>query len=87
MEHQCLIEECRQRWNAFDPIGIRRMGATHLNEYDSYLRHTAHLLLTGADPVKIAGYVRQVVRVNMGLSRFPEDKIVEFARKLRDILL
>src|SRR5262245_12790444 len=55
MDRQRLIEECRLRWNEFDPIGIRRLGATHSNEYDSYLRHTAHLLSSGADPIKIAG--------------------------------
>jgi hypothetical protein len=59
------------------------MGAVHLNEYDSYLAHTAELLLADADSFKIAAYVRQVVRANMGISNFPEERIVEFAQELR----
>jgi hypothetical protein len=78
-----LIGECRERWNRFDPIGIRGMGARHLNEYDSYLAHTAELLSAGADSFKIAAYVRQAVRVSMGISNFPEERIVEFAHELK----
>lgn len=61
------------------------MGAVHLDEYDSYLAHTAELLLAGADPVKIAAYVREVVHVNMGLSNFPEEEILEFAQELGEL--
>jgi hypothetical protein len=59
------------------------MDADHLNEYDSYLAHTAELLLVDADPFKIAAYVRQAVRVSMGISNFPEERIVEFAQELK----
>jgi hypothetical protein len=82
LQYRRLIGECRERWNRFDPIGIRGMGAVHLNEYDSYLAHTAELLLADADSFKIAAYVRQVVRANMGISNFPEERIVEFAQEL-----
>jgi hypothetical protein len=78
-----IIGECRERWNRFDPIGIRGIDADHLNEYDSYLAHTAELLLADADSFKIAAYVRQVVRVSMGISNFPEERIVEFAQELK----
>jgi hypothetical protein len=74
------------QWNKFDPIGVRGRGAVHLDEYDSYLGHTASLLLSGADAVKIAAYVRQVVRVDIGLSNFSEDRILEFARELRELV-
>ena len=84
-QYRRLIGECRARWNRFDPIGIRGMGAVHLNEYDSYLAHTAELLLADADSFKIATYVRQVVRANMGISNFPEERIVEFAQELRQL--
>ena len=84
-QYRRLIGECRERWNRFDPIGIRSMGAVHLNEYDSYLAHTAELLLADADSFKIAAYVRQVVRANMGLSNYPEERIVEFAQELRQL--
>jgi len=80
-----LIGECRERWNRFDPIGIRGMGAVHLNEYHSYLAHTAELLSADADSFKIGGYVRQVVRVNIGISNFPEEPIVEFVQDLRRV--
>jgi hypothetical protein len=83
LQYRRLIGECRERWNRFDPIGIRGMGAVHLNEYDSYLAQTAELLLADADSFKIAAYVRQVVRANMGISNFPEERIVEFAQELR----
>jgi len=82
-QYRRLIGECRERWNRFDPIGIRGRHADHLNEYDSYLAHTAELLLADADSFKIAAYVRQVVRVSMGISNFPEERIVEFAQELK----
>jgi hypothetical protein len=82
-EYRRLIGECRERWNRFDPIGVRRMGVVHLNEYDSYLAHTAELVLANADSFKIAAYVRLVVRVNMGISNFPEERIAEFVEELR----
>jgi hypothetical protein len=85
-KHRRLTEGCREAWNRFDPIGIRRFAASHLDEYDSYLSHTVHLLLSNADAVKIADYVRQVVRVSMGLSGFPEGEIIAFARELREIM-
>jgi hypothetical protein len=59
------------------------MDADHLNEYESYLAHTAELLMADADSFKIAAYVRQVVRVSMGISNFPEERIVEFAQELK----
>ncbi|MBO0756038.1 MAG: hypothetical protein J2P54_09270 [Bradyrhizobiaceae bacterium] len=82
-KHRRLIAECRERWNRFDPIGIRGMHADHLNEYDPYLAHTAELLLADADSFKIAAYVRQVVRVSMGISNFPEERIIEFVQELK----
>jgi hypothetical protein len=84
-QYRRLIGECRERWNRFDPIGIRGMGSIHLNEYDSYLAHTAELLLADADSFKIAAYVRQVVRANIGISHFPDERIVEFAQELRQL--
>jgi hypothetical protein len=60
--------------------------AIHLNEYDSYLAHTVELLLADADTFKIAAHVRHVVRVNMGISDFPEELIVEFAQELRRLI-
>src|SRR5262249_16334791 len=83
LQYRRLIGECRERWNRFDPIGIRGMDADHLNEYDSYLAHTAELLLADADSFKIGAYVRQVVRVSMGVSNFPEERIVEFVKELK----
>jgi hypothetical protein len=56
------------------------MGSIHLNEYDSYLAHTAELLLADADSFKIAAYVRQAVRADIGISNFPDERIVEFRR-------
>ena len=82
-----LIGECRRRWNCFDPIGVVGEGDHLDDEYDSYLAHTAKLLMEGADAVKIAGHVRQVVRVNIGLSDFPDAKILEFAQELEGIRL
>ncbi|MBO0757977.1 MAG: hypothetical protein J2P54_19195 [Bradyrhizobiaceae bacterium] len=84
-KYRRLIDECRVRWNRFDPIGIRSVGAPHLNEYDSYVPHTVRLLLAGADSVKIAAYVRQVVHISMGLSKSPEEDILEFVRELREL--
>ena len=52
-----------------------------LGEYDFYLPHTARLVLAGADPFNIAAYVRQVVRVDLALSIFPEHRIVEFTQE------
>lgn len=78
-----LIGECRERWNRFDPIGVRRTDADHLDECNSYLAHTVELVLAGADSFKIAAYVREVVRANMGMSSFPEERIVEFAQELK----
>jgi hypothetical protein len=61
------------------------MGSVHLNEYDSYLAHTAELLSADADSFKIAAYVPQVVRADMGISNFPEEPIVEFALAQRQL--
>lgn len=51
---------------------MRDVPLDELGEYDFYLPHTARLVLAGADPFNIAAYVRQVVRVDLGLSIFPE---------------
>lgn len=51
------------------------MGSDHLDEYGAYLANTAGLPSADAEPFKIAAYVRQVVRVNMGISNFPDDRV------------
>jgi hypothetical protein len=43
------------------------------------------LLIEGADAYKIAGYVSQIVRVTIGIRDFPEDRVVEFVKQLRQI--
>ena len=80
-----LIAECRRHWNRFDPIGILHEGYDLDDEYDFYLPQTAKLLIEGADAYKIAGYVSQIVRVTIGFRDFPEHRIVEFAKQLRQI--
>ena len=81
MKHENLIVECRRQWNRFDPIGVVHEGVETNDEYRSYVARTAKLLMEGADAVKVAGYVRNALR-NIGLSDVPEDKILEFARRL-----
>jgi len=43
------------------------------------------LLLADADSFKIGACVRQAVRVNIGISNFPEEPIVEFVQDLRRV--
>ncbi len=83
--YKSLIAECRRHWNRFDPIGILDEGDELDDEYDSYLPQTAKLLIEGADAHKIAGYVSQIVRVTIGIRDFPEDRVVEFVKQLRQI--
>ena len=51
------------------------------DEYRSYVARTAKLLMEGADALKVADYVRKVLR-SLGISEIPEEKILEFARQL-----
>jgi hypothetical protein len=82
MKYENLIVECRRQWNRFDPIGVVDPGDETDDEYHSYAARTAKLLMEGADVAKVADYVRNVLGSSLGLSDFPEDKVLEFARQL-----
>ena len=85
-EYKRLIKECRRLWDEFDPIGVLDEEEGPRNEYDSYLPQTIKLVQSNADVYKIAAYLRSVVHVNMGLTRFPENEINEFAERLQQWL-
>jgi hypothetical protein len=55
-----------------------------MNTTPTYLP-SVKLLLDGADSAKIAAFVRQVVHLDMGLSNFPEERILRFVRALRQL--
>ena len=59
--HHVLIDE-------WDPIGVGRMRQGQA-EYDSYIPGIIHLLDSGADKVKLADHLHELVTVNMGLRR------------------
>ena len=77
-----LMNDCRQLWNEFDPIGVLDDEDGPRNEYDTYLPQTIRLVQSGADVSELPAYVRSVVHQDMGLTGFPEHEINEFAERL-----
>ncbi|MEQ9609448.1 MAG: hypothetical protein RLN99_17450 [Kiloniellaceae bacterium] len=62
------IDELRELWNAFDPIGVMDDPEWPRDEYDRYLPHTLRLLMDGAGTLAIANYVNSMVCDEMGLT-------------------
>ncbi len=75
------IDRCRKLWNEFDPIGVLAGGEGPRDEYDSYLTQTIKYALS--DPDQLTAYVRNAVRVQMGMISYPEREIERFANRVR----
>ena len=79
---QAVREILFREW---DPIGINSNPALS-DEYDSYVISIVRLLQAEADEYKIAGHIRNLQRVNIGLSSVNEEQDRRIARRLINLV-
>ena len=75
---QAVKEVLFREW---DPIGINSNPARS-DEYDSYVNTIVRFIQAEADEYKIAGHLRNLRRVSMGLSSADEERDRQIARRL-----
>jgi hypothetical protein len=75
---QAVKEILFREW---DPIGINSYPSLS-DEYDSYANGIVRLLQAEADEYKIAEHLRNLQRVNMGMSSTNEERDRGIARRL-----
>ena len=75
---QAVKEVLFREW---DPIGVNSNPARS-DEYDSYASGIVRLLQAEADEYKIAGHLRNLQRVSMGMSSTNEERDRGVARRL-----
>jgi len=79
-EFEKLFPICQQLWNDYDPIGVTDFGVD--DEYNDYIPQTVKLVLLGADKHKLSAFVKEIVRVNMGLESCSSKRMESFVDQL-----
>jgi hypothetical protein len=78
-------------WGRWDPIGLAlRDGgwpADCADEYDSYLKHAAGMLVRGNSRNDVAAYLAQIASEHMGLSEIRVEAAAATANAIADYIL
>jgi hypothetical protein len=82
MKRKALLQSVKEAlFREWDPIGLNSNPARS-DEYDSYASEIVRLLQAEADEYKIAEHLRNLQRVNMGMSSTNEERDRGIARRL-----